>query len=211
MIFIRTILFSLLIYANTSFADEYIFIEEGSSGLAYKRGENAPFTGIWKLYHPESGLLRWEQEISHGLIKSEKKYFLSNGKIEVAIFYEGDGVIYRNSFNKLNKDFRAYQVWYYENGNVRSEGNISHFLDDHGKRIGGMGLHKLYYEYGRLEKEINYVGNMQFIKNFRDDGSLESEWSLMKPYIRHGAFKTYDLNGRLISTKFFNFDKEVFK
>jgi len=197
-----------LIFSNFAFSNINVSIVEGASGLVYENGKETPYSGIYQLYHPEKKFLISEQVFKNGLLKEETRYDLENGKITDLRIYEGDGVVYKNSYGKLNKDYRVYSIRYHNNGNKQNEGLWSHYSDSNG-RIGAIGVHKIYYPNGSLWIESNHIDSQNVSeKRFRLDGSIESESSYID-LKRNGIFKYYDENGKLMKIKVYRNDIEI--
>ena len=123
-----------------------------------------------------------------------------------------------NKFHEINyRDLKGkHQVWYYDNGEIRSIGNENPsnnenlgnfcFFGDDGVLVsegyygenGLNGLWKYYYESGNLKREITYKDGdvVDTVKLFDEDGALEQEFGYSNNN-RNGFFKQYYKHGGL--------------
>jgi antitoxin component YwqK of YwqJK toxin-antitoxin module/Tfp pilus assembly protein PilF len=94
--------------------------------------------------------------------------------------------------NYVNGRRDGKQLYYYKDGNIRSESYYTKGVED--------GLGKSYYESGKLLKEVLYRGGrQQYMKGYFESGQLRYEWlhDKDKKFITH--IREYDESGNLMA------------
>lgn len=162
-----------------------IFEKDMKNGLAYKKDENTPFTGLFGAVI--NGRIDHYESYKNGLLDGESAWYSKTGKKLLSEFY---------SKGKLNGEQKSY----YENGRLKSvvkylNGKIDGIkaYDNNGKVRhesifkNGTGSWKFYWNNGSLFEEGEYVSWKKngTWKRYREDGSLD-------------IVRTYN-NGRLLS------------
>ncbi len=179
----------------------FVFLKEHDDGLMYEPGAKDPFTGEQilegaSLPYP---LFKHISTFKNGFIISETWFSSVDGLLDRKLIYQGNGVTYRLREEKA--DYHVYVYDYHKNGNVMHEGLWSHFKDGSGI-VGAIGLHKSYFENGKLSSTSFYKGQTVRKLFYYENGNIEREIfnPSQKNHKRNGTYKKYDETGGLIES-----------